>query len=227
MEVLRDEHVDLCLASMPDELVGLLRQYRDELVVAGGLVRACVAGEVPSDVDVFTRGRDLAREAATRLVVEAGRVGVAASSHESSCAVTVRSSRHLPVQFIHRWPFESPEELIGGFDFTISKAAIWSDGMGWCSVADPCFYQDVSMRRLQYAAPERDDEAGDALLRVLKFYRRGYRISLVSLAKVVSRLVAVDRSSEQVGVAALFDKLQAADDGSDVEGLSYFRGVLP
>ena len=50
------------------------------------------------------------------------------------------------------------------------------------------YYQDLSARRLIYTSPERIEEAGGSMLRVLKFYQKGFRIPLKDLAAVIARI---------------------------------------
>ena len=59
----------------------------------------------------------------------------------------------------------------------------------WCSACDPRFYADLAAKRLVYRSPERNEDAGGSMLRVLKFYQRGYRIPLDSLGAVIARLI--------------------------------------
>jgi hypothetical protein len=52
------------------------------------------------------------------------------------------------------------------------------------------FYRDLAARRLRYTQPNRIEESGGSALRVLKYYTKGYRITLNSYAKVIARLVS-------------------------------------
>ena len=89
------------------------------------------------------------------------------------------------------------------FDFTIARAAIWWASTGtlvdnvaktetpqgvWRSTCDERFYPDLAARRLVYCSPVRIEEAGGSLLRVLKFYQRGYNIPMDSLGAVLARI---------------------------------------
>lgn len=71
------------------------------------------------------------------------------------------------------------------------------------------FYPDLAAKRLTYCAPKRIEEAGGSLLRVLKFYRRGYIIPLDSLAAVIARLTSPPGadSSGELQVAGEYLKL--------------------
>ena len=59
----------------------------------------------------------------------------------------------------------------------------------WDSYCDERFYIDLASKRLIYRHPIRNEDAGGSMLRVLKYYQKGYRIPLNSLGGVIARLV--------------------------------------
>ena len=192
MRELNSMDLDNCVRRLPKQLRTLLREQGNRLFVAGGFIRAVIAGEQVSDIDVMSANKKCA-DASTDLLAEAmGKPSV----HESDNAYTLRV-RPVPIQFIHRWTFATPEDGIASFDFTIAKAAIWYErkpgvypDMGdWHSICADTYYDDLAAKRLVYTSPVRIEEAGGSLLRVLKFYQRGYRIPLSSLSAVIARLV--------------------------------------
>jgi hypothetical protein len=172
--------LDRCVAAIPPELQELLKKHGSSLVVAGGFIRAIVAGEKPADIDVWTDSKQRSQDASEQL---AGNVLV----HTSPRAYTVRRETAIPVQFIHQWTFANPESLLSSFDFTIAQAALWWDGEKWATLASTLFYADVEARRLTYLAPIRTEAVAGSLFRVFKFYKRGYSISLEDFAAVMAR----------------------------------------
>jgi hypothetical protein len=194
-----------CLRRAPRKLLEALQRHGSQLMVAGGYIRSCVTNDPINDIDVFCGSEAFAHRVCLELVE-----GDASRIHRSDNAFTLRGFS-TPIQFIHRWTFLSPETAILSFDFTIARAAFWferavadpetisnSDAPQgkWCSIADPRFYQDLAGRRLIYCQPVRNEEAGGSLLRVLKFYQRGYRIPLDSLGDVLARLMRGVRLSD-------------------------------
>lgn len=174
-----------CVRRLHPAVADLLKMYPCRIFVAGGYIRAMVAGEQASDVDLFCSSADDADRFARELAGEKHRV------HRTENALTVLGFG-LPVQFIHRWTFRSPADCLASFDFTIARAAFWWDvddvAASWRSMVDPDFYADLAAKRLVYRSPIRNEDAGGSLLRVLKFYQRGYRIPLDSLGAVIARL---------------------------------------
>ena len=175
------------LRILPREVSKLMKRSEGRLVLAGGFVRCAVSGEAPSDIDLFSPSKDLAKTWAQELAL-ANRGKLT----ETDNAITVRcDASKLPVQFIHRWTYDHPEGIVKDFDFTIACAAVWGlHGLvdNWHSLCDDAFYSDLAAKRLVYRAPKRAEDAGGSMLRVLKFYQKGYRIPLDSLGAVIARL---------------------------------------
>ena len=194
-------------------VLALLKDRPGKVFIGGGYVRAVVANEHVNDIDLFTTDKGSALSAARFLLglkegEEPGR-----KIHESANAFTVRGLR-VPVQIIHRWTYTDPAALMQSFDFTIAMAGFWWAETGteetyiennevktrpvgkWHSICDDRFYEDLAAKRLRYTSPQRNEDAGGSLLRVLKFYQKGYRIPLDSLGAVMARLVnAVDQTA--------------------------------
>jgi len=160
-------------------------------MIAGGFIRSCVANETINDIDCFVPSVEVAREIAIELAEGDNR-----RIYETDNAFTIKGYK-IAIQLVHRWTFTTPESAIESFDFTIAKGAFWWEpnndaGIGcgsWRSICDSRFYADLAGKRLIYCSPVRNEDAGGSLLRVLKFYQRGYRIPLDSMGAVISRLV--------------------------------------
>lgn len=173
-----------CVRRLPWVVRNLLKTNPNQLIVAGGYIRATVANEPVSDIDVIAPSKELAGRCAANLVAEKNVRLVTTDNAFTVCL------RPIPVQFVHRWTFADAESAIASFDFTIARAAFWWDGTQWASIVDPAFYSDLAAKRLVYCSPVRIEEAGGSMLRVLKFYQKGYRIPLDSLGAVIARTVA-------------------------------------
>ncbi len=190
------EDLKWCLRRLPRKVLDMLKER--QLFLAGGFIRSCISNEPPSDVDMFAPSKDAA-EAAGR--------ALAGKDHrfiETDNAYTVTGVGRLPIQFIHRWTYQTPADLLPTFDFTIARAAIWCDTGNWHSLCDERFYADLAAKRLVYCSPVRNEDAGGSILRVLKFYQKGYRIPLDSLAAVVTRL-----ASGVKDIGAVFERGEA------------------
>lgn len=188
-----DEEIYKVLSALPLPVVRMLRM--SGLFLAGGFIRAVVAGEKPSDIDIFSPTVEVARRYAKILAASLGSNG----AFESPNAITISKSEPT-VQFITRWLFNDPVSLINSFDFTVAQASIhYEKFLGkWVGLAVDEFEPDTRGKILRYTSPTREEDAAGSLLRANKFIARGYTISDEDLAKVVAR----------VGVAALEEKKQ-------------------
>lgn len=191
---LYEEDLAWCKRRLPAAVYRLLKEPHSPYLVGGGFVRGCVANEKLSDVDVFAPTAQAAKDGAEQLAEK-----IKGSLVKTDNAYTVYTPLRLglPVQFIHRWTYETPAQLLESFDFTIARAVIWHVNNPdtphtrmWRGIADSRFYTDLVAKRLRYCSPVRNEDAGGSLLRVLKFYERGYRIPLDSYGAVVARVVA-------------------------------------
>lgn len=173
---------------LPRDIRTLLTEHARKLYVGGGFVRATIAGEAPSDIDLF--GGDPVLLDAIAVTLQSRRPG--SKLHRSKNAITLITPDRLMVQFITRWTFQNAHDLVASFDFTVCQAAIYRGGHAsndpWRSSIGAGFYNDLAGRRLVYTSPVRIEEAGGSLLRVIKYVKRGYSIQVDSLGRVVARL---------------------------------------
>ena len=187
MITLSRDDLKWCLRRLPKDVIELMEKEGDSVVLAGGYIRARITGEKPSDIDMFTKTGKAAELYARRLSSNKEPI-------ETDNAFTV-IGRKLSVQFIKKWTYDKPSDTISSFDFTIARAAIWFDAVAkeWQSLCDDRYYIDLAARRLVYCSPKWIEEVGGSMLRVLKFYQRGYRIPLDSLGGVIARVMTGGR----------------------------------
>lgn len=213
---------------LPKDVRELMTKYQNSLFLGGGFIRAVVAGEEPSDIDLFGVSKEMLNTIAKEL--QATRGGEKwCRLHHSKNAITVICMGRISVQFITRWTFPTAAEVCASFDFTVCQAAIYRDGAQkndpWRSVVADGFYIDLAARRLVYTHPVRDEEAGGSLLRAMKYQKRGYVMQMGSLAGVIARLVrAVDSNKvamkdEDKVRFVLTGLLQEVDPSIAVDGL--------
>jgi len=186
MEELLKEDLKWCLTRLPKDVIDILKKEGNKVLVSGGYLRSCIANEEIRDIDIFTKNKETSLRLAELLQTKRPDKKI----YKTEYAYTVKGFMY-PIQFIHKWIFKNPIECIESFDFTIAKSALWFDRITetWNGICDKRFYPDLSAKRLVYCSPIRNEEAGGSILRVLKFYQRGYRIPLDSMGKVIARLV--------------------------------------
>lgn len=185
------------------------RDFEGQVFVAGGYVRAVVAGERPSDVDVFTQGEETSKALARKLGGKFASWGYKEAEAkldldpEAGPFVTEFATSgvldKLLVQIIHRWTFEEPEDILQHFDFTVTQAVVWYQGGEWRSACTPRFYPDVASKRIHYVQSRRTAlESVGTLHRLMKYVRKGYNASPETVTALV--VDAYESAEEQAVV---------------------------
>lgn len=135
------------LLRAPKNLLAVLKEpeWAGHVFVAGGFIRATVAGEFINDIDLFTRDKEMAQKLARDLVrrQECSKFetltdeGADKKIHETDNAFTLRCYKPA-IQIIHRWTFpphagsafagtseDGATAVAASFDFTVCCAVIW------------------------------------------------------------------------------------------------------
>lgn len=203
MTSLNVHDLQFALRRLPRKLRVLMQEeeFRGNVFVGGGFLRSVVSGEEISDIDVFSPspafGRQLAyllvkRQFGYQLPLNATQDQTDAfykrNIYETANALTLTKFNPV-IQIIHRWSFSNPLDIINSFDFSVCCAAIGVDSTGkFYGLTHDRFYPDLAAKRLVYLSPKREEEPGGSMLRVLKYYQKGYRMPLDSLAAVIARI---------------------------------------
>lgn len=178
------------LTRVPRDIVAMLKKSEGTLWLGGGYVRAIIAGEEPNDIDIFGTSKEQLEIVAEQLKKSREERKIDTRIHKTKNALTLLSSDgRVPVQFITRWKYVSIQEVCESFDFSICQAVVGYAERKWQSCISDRFYRDLAAKRLFYTDPIRDGEAGGSMMRVLKYYQRGYTIQTVSLGRVMARVV--------------------------------------
>ena len=187
--------VQFVVSRLPKDIREMMMKY--PLFLGGGFIRATIAGEVPSDIDLFGPSVKELETWANELCDSRGN-GI--RKIKTANAITLYNAPRMPVQFITRWVYDDAIKVAESFDFTIAQAVIWycrsplsnynHVGPCWLSFCHDEYYSDLAARRLVYTRPQRNEDAGGSILRVRKFLGRGYNIQPTALAYVLARLFA-------------------------------------
>lgn len=207
MSELLPEDVNYISQLIPWPVARLMQDSKQAIVLAGGFIRSVISGEPIADVDLWVPSAEVAKEMATKLR-NPTYSDAPTKLIETQNAMTV-TGLEWPVQFVSRWTFDTPQAVIGHFDFTIARACIWWDAasLQFRSLCDERFYQDIAGRRLVYREETPMDGCGGSMIRLLKFYRKGYRAPLTSLAMLIERCTshAAERKTDVLGILAEID----------------------
>jgi hypothetical protein len=137
--LLNETDLQYVITQLPKDIRQLLTEHSGKLFVGGGFIRATVAGEEPSDIDLF--GSDKAALDSIATILKSRRDG--SRLHRTKNAITLITPNRMAVQFITRWTFNSGADLVASFDFSVCQAAVWRNGSGWASEIGERFYIDL------------------------------------------------------------------------------------
>jgi len=205
MAQLNERDTQFCVARLNPQLRHLMQTSLGGVtVVAGGFVRSVISGETVNDIDVF-----VANDTATSVIVDLLKLDKFSLSISPNAKTLIKDNR-TPIQIITRWMFGDSEkhrelrsqdnaarslsaammlqEVIQSFDFTVCQAGIVCVENKWIGICADAFYADLCAKRLVYTKPDRDEDAGGSMLRMLKYTARGYRPTLPSIAAISARL---------------------------------------
>lgn len=219
MQSLNIDDLQLVVRRMPKDVQDALRSNAGTLFVGGGFIRSVVGNEEVNDIDFFGPSQGSLDRVATSFHRSDFRRD--ARRLNTKNAITLAQPGRTTLQFIHRWTYSDPADVVASFDFTVCQAVIRFDGSLFRSLIGPNFYSDLAAKRLRYTRPVREEEAGGSMLRVMKYTKRGYRIQMAELAAVMARVIAhYDHGRGHVGVEQFIQaRMQEVDPLSVIDGV--------
>lgn len=184
---------------IPKYLIEILTKEKwiKKVFIGGGFIRSIIANEPINDIDMFVGSIEEANELANEIAMNP--YGKNYRIYETEFAKTIIRDGIKP-QIITKWLYTNIEDVVNSFDFTVCCAAVTFDAKEYSNaegkmkpiLVSHCidrFYTDLASKRLVYTCPDREEMAGGSMLRVLKYYQRGYRIDLTSLSQVITRMI--------------------------------------
>lgn len=207
---LEEDDLKRVVRSLPEKVREMMRRHPREVVVAGGFVRALVAGETVHDVDIFFPEEKGIRSWADD-------VNITYEVKDKHLYVEPSNKTGDPeLQLIWRYPYKEPYEVPDSFDYTVAKAAVWyeeADGKNkkaeskFVGICHERFYRDLARKMLVYLC-DRDVERVESIPRLIKYVRYGYSIDPNSLAElIVKTCLSLDLSN---GFEGMLKQLQSA-----------------
>ncbi len=151
-------------------LDGIIKELPENCWIAGGCMRSYLVGEKAKDIDIFTADPD------SVINVLEGKDGFKKTFGNDFFQNF--KYKGLTYQVIKKYKYNTPQETIDSFDFTLISAAYSKDGF----VAHERFYMDNAQKSLvihNLPLPL------STMKRALKYTARGYRLCPVSLSRLV------------------------------------------
>lgn len=222
MSELKLEHVTKVISLLHKQgIADLVKKHK--MLVGGGCIRAVVADETTSDIDLF-----LSEKPSDELFADFELVFPHRQIIRTANATTYAVKKETPVQVISRWVFKDDWELLDHFDFSICGAVVRFNGTLWTGIVHHNFYEHLEAKKLVYTNPPLGAcEPGGSLLRVMKYVSRGYYCSPESLSRIMARMMLRVDSPHQLGeerLRAVLDGMLREVDPATVEGVDLTVG---
>jgi hypothetical protein len=172
-ETLTNSEIESVMDRVPSAVKGQL--IRENVVLAGGVIRDTVAGLPIKDLDIFCHSR----EQAERLALE-----VSPFVKRTLFAFSVDLG--IPVQYVFYKDFTDAKDLVSQFDFRACCAGIYyTRAFGWSGVAVEGFHADCAGKLLTFMSQQKDEGKLTALGRALSFAKKGWTLSASQAADII------------------------------------------
>jgi hypothetical protein len=192
---------------LPEDVTKLLQHIGSGICVAGGFCRDAFLGERPKDVDIFGTSEEVVREAIDWFGWNAKEYENGAKTANSVTFKPRYDHEVQPVQFVERCFYPTHEELIESFDWSVCQCAVFYSHLSekFEGICTKGFGSDIQAGTLHYTAPERDEDPGASILRMVKLTHRGFKPTEESIARCLGRFAA-ELVKQETYFDAAFDK---------------------
>ena len=217
-EKLDDVDLKRVVFALPEKVREALRRFPEEVTLAGGFIRAIVAGESTRDIDIFVKSEKKAKEVADE-------VGFKYEKGEQFLRCDCDG---VEVQIVWRYTYDVPVDVPNDFDYTVCKACIYfskedtkqKEEPGFVGICHERFYRDIARKELVYIC-DRDTEQSTGFPRLLKYTSYGYQIGPQSLAEVVVKTcLSLDFEKGFQGLLTQLEEAFKKANGTDEEWAS-------
>lgn len=157
---------------------------RENVVLAGGVIRDTVAGLPVKDVDIFCHSEE-----------QAARLAGEASTFVRHTLFAYSVDLGIPIQYVYYKDFTDARDLVSQFDFRACCAGIYWYGCynsatgqpaHWEGVAVEGFHSDCTARQLHFMSQPKDNGKLTALGRALQLAKKGWTLSTDEAASIVT-----------------------------------------
>lgn len=231
---LPSDFTDTIVRCLPPEVKEILMDRGHQLIVAGGFCRDVMTGRPAKDIDIFAISEPIMKDA-----IDSFGVLHTWARKQTANSVTFEeffpTDESVPVQFITRVYYPDHIDLIHSFDFSVCQIGVyWQPGdtgySQWVGICSDLFWRDIFSETATYTDPERDEDPGASLLRLVRFAGRGYKINEKDIAAVTGRFVSTltgePKAQAQEKVKKVFRSVGYAGRRVELEPVEDRRDVL-
>jgi hypothetical protein len=183
---LHPDFTEMIVAALPTEIRELAISEGPNILIAGGFCRDVMTGAEPKDIDIFS----VSSQAMHNAIHNFDWTEHYTARLTANAKSFIHDDDGPDVQFISRVYYADHFEAVKSFDFSICQVGVfYIPGKGWEGICTVEYMEDLPEFKMRYTAPERDEDPGASLLRMVKFVSRGYKIAEADIARVMGRFV--------------------------------------
>ena len=177
---------------VPQKVISLLKE--EDCFLAGGCLRSIINNEPISDYDLFYKSEEQAKEAAWKFMHN--NEGTIKMNRNAISIWFPEKTKVEKLQFISGHVFDSPQDILDGFDFTVCGAVFNYDQNIPHITVHPEFYKDTLFKNLVYVGAGTRSCPVASLYRTYKYRDRGYKITQSEMLSIVEE---INRRALEVG----------------------------
>lgn len=217
-EMLDPQDLKKVVFALPEKAREALRRFPEECTLAGGFIRAIVAGENTRDIDLFVKDEKTAKKVADEVDLK----------YEKGEQFLRCDCDGVEVQIVWRYNYTTPVDVPNDFDYTVCKACVYftegdkkkNEEPGYRGICHERFYRDIARKELVYIC-DRDEEQSTGFPRLLKYTAYGYQIGPQSLAEVIVKCcLSMDFEKGFEGLLMQLEEAFKKANGTDEEWAS-------
>lgn len=158
--------------------------------VAGGCFKDLIVEKVPKDIDLFFKSYDFAKQAISKAKTDPNYKFIRESG---GVAEFLDKDTRFHIQIIKNHTFNTPEETLDNFDFTVSKFLMFEEEGGEIkTLRHEDFFDDLSDKRLVL---EKVTCPVHTLLRIIRYSKYGFNCEdedVINILIQISEEVEID-----------------------------------
>jgi hypothetical protein len=180
---LEEDDIKRVIYMLPEEVREMMKRHPGKVIVAGGFIRALVAGEDIKDLDIFVPSESEAKKWCDEVDIEY-------EMGDKYLSTEPNEYFNYEIQTVWRYPFKEAYEIPEQFDYTVVKCAIWFDpgdknkSATFVGICHERFYRDLARKALVFCC-ERNAEKIMSIPRLLRYTQYGYSMDPKSMAEVI------------------------------------------
>lgn len=188
--------------------LNILKKYieNNSGIIAGGCFKNIFTNTKIKDIDIFFRNND----DFMTVLKQFNKLKNLEQIYDNGNVVGYKDKVNgITVELVRKFFSDSPEDVIGKFDFTITKAAFYSKPDGYVFICHDKFFEHLLLKRL--VVDDKMVNPVNTFNRTYRYTRYGYNLCIESKVKIIKAIMEIeelapDKITDELS-RALYDSL--------------------